>query len=137
MKRDMQLARKVLLKLEESESGRFGGTEYSLPIIEGYTERQVGYHCYLLNQAGLLVGFESQSRQAQREGPSVYPIQLTWAGHDFIDSVRSDTVWNWMTKKILTSVESASFQTLTQLAMQAGQIVLSGNALVRRSRGTS
>ena len=130
MKRDMQLARKVLLKLEESESGRFGGQELSLPIIDGYTDRQVGYHCYLLHQAGLLDGIEPQSRGAKREGPSVYPIHLTWAGHDFIDSVRSDTVWNWMTKKILTTVESVSFQTLSQLAMQAGQIVLSGNALV-------
>lgn len=41
---------------------------------------------------------------------------ITWEGHQFLDSVRSDTVWNKSKEKIKETVGSASIQILSALA---------------------
>lgn len=48
MKRDLDLIRKLALSLEEQESD----PSYENGLA-GYTEEQVGYHAYLLVDAGL------------------------------------------------------------------------------------
>lgn len=50
MKRDMDLVRKILMALEDNPTGYFKDEM----TIDGYTEEDVGYHCYLLLQAGLV-----------------------------------------------------------------------------------
>ena len=53
----------------------------------------------LLFEAGLVHGQMSQTL-----GPSVKDFlaqRLTWDGHEFLDSIQSDTVWN-KTKKVFT-----------------------------------
>ena len=85
MKRDMELIRQILLAVEERESRN---EDLS---IEGYTEDQVGYHCYLIVDAGLAIGTKVSGSDAKCRKYVVY--DLTWAGHDFLDAAREPERW--------------------------------------------
>ncbi|MCC6968965.1 MAG: DUF2513 domain-containing protein [Phycisphaerales bacterium] len=87
MKRDMDLVRLILQKMEEHELGRAP----SGMTFEGYTAEQVGYHVLLMGEAGLLLAVES--KEIGRKSPSAQPIRLTWAGHEFLDASRSPERW--------------------------------------------
>lgn len=93
MKRDMDLIRVMLLAIEAHPSGFAPEIE-----IVGYTQEQIGYHAALLGEAGLAMvvnetGLDDKSPQATI-------IRLTWAGHEFLDSVRENNIWNQAKDKI-------------------------------------
>jgi len=96
MKRNWDTIRELLVKVEDC----------TLPTetvcLDNFpTERaaEVSYHMALLIDAGLIKGQMSKSI-----GPDVKNFsaeKLTWNGHEFLDSIRSDTVWQ-RTKKLFT-----------------------------------
>jgi len=86
MKRDMDLVRTILLTVEEKGPPR-GFMQLDLP---GYDPETVSHHVLLLGEAGLL---EVLNRKLLNYF-EVMPKCLTWAGHEFLDAARNDTVWN-------------------------------------------
>jgi len=85
MKRDMELIRKIMLRAESGDGG------VCPPIqIDGYTTTQIGYHCYLIAKMGLAEGSDAEMSAT---GPNWGLSFLTPEGHDFIDAIRDDTVW--------------------------------------------
>lgn len=94
MTRDMDLVRKILLTIEE----RYVDVALYDLEIEGSDMKTVAYHCYLLHQAGLIKAYKGQ--YADDELYSFGVGALTWEGHDFLDKIRSDTVWN-KTKSVI------------------------------------
>lgn len=102
MKRDMDLVRKILLRLEDHESG-FAPDELA---IDSYTDDQVGYHVYLMGQAGLLEVADRTGLSSRT--PCALPLNLTWDGHEFIANAREET--NWLqAKKVVSGAGEASF----------------------------
>jgi hypothetical protein len=87
MKRDMDLVRKILLAIEENPQGFFN----KRLLIEGYSAEQIGYHVYLMMQAGLVEGADATTMGCQ--SPVAIPTGLTWQGHDFLDACRDEGVW--------------------------------------------
>ncbi len=66
MKRDMALIRKMVLALEETPTG-WAPDQLT---FEGYTWEQIGYHAYLMIQAGLAKGSEiTNMEQRTRSDP--------------------------------------------------------------------
>ena len=55
------------------------------------SEGEVGHHLKLLEEAGFLAGIDVTPLVG--DGPRVIPERLTWEGHEFLDSIRDDTVW--------------------------------------------
>ena len=98
MKRDMELVRKILFEVEKQESG----LAPSRLEIEGYTPEQVGYHAYIMEQAGLVDAVET-GPSADSPRPSAEITCLTWQGHDFLDAARQDNIWG-KAKSILKKV---------------------------------
>jgi len=94
MKRDMDLVRKILLTIEESPHGFFN----EFPTIQGYSGEQVGYHSYLMIQAGLIEGADATTMDS--ESPEAIPTCLTWQGHEFLDACRNESVWTKAKEKI-------------------------------------
>jgi len=88
MTRDMELIRKILFTIEEQY---VDVVLYNLEV-EGYDMKTVAYHCNLLHQEGLIKAYGSQN--ADDELNSFGVGALTWEGHDYLDKIRSDTVWN-------------------------------------------
>lgn len=85
----MDLVRLLLLKLESMSDDA-----HSVSILdpagfdlEGYSAEQVDYHLNLLVDANLV----DQGGSGALSGFMFK--QLTWAGHDFLDSVRDDEIW--------------------------------------------
>lgn len=87
MRRDMNLIRKILLEIEEADSGWAPRLE-----IEGYSESQVGYHAFLLIDAGLANGHDASTLRS--DGPTGLITNLTWEGHEFAEAARNDDRWS-------------------------------------------
>ncbi len=86
MKRDMDLVRHLLLRIEDAEL-------FEQPDFEmgDYDVQDIDYNLDLIIQAGLVNGEGNWSA-----GPT-YNVAirgLTWEGHDFLDAVRSDSIWH-------------------------------------------
>lgn len=94
MKRDMDLARQILLLTEEMPyQGKSG---FSL-TPRGATAEELDYHIMLLHEAGLL---EAEST-TYGSGRTEWRIKrLTWQGHEFLDAAKNEPIWQ-KTKKLV------------------------------------
>ena len=90
MQRDMELIRKILFTIEEKYVDTWlSGNEIN---IDGYDMKTIAYHCAILHDAGLIYDY-----QGQYGGDELLFFgvgRLTWAGHEFLDKIKNDTVWN-------------------------------------------
>jgi hypothetical protein len=109
MKRDLELIRKMVLAIEDAPSG---WAPHPLKI-EGYSDAQVGYHAYLLVDAGLAAGEDATSSGS--EGPEGFVSTLTWAGHEFADVSRDDTRWKNAMGAVKEKAGTVTVAVLTQL----------------------
>ena len=112
MKRDMDLVRKILLAMEDCDSG-FAPRNLE---IEGYTAEMIGYHIFLMNEAGLI--HASVVTCHGSKGPVALPLYMTWAGHDFLDACRDEGLWQKAKNKIGEQVESAPFDVIKMVLVK-------------------
>jgi hypothetical protein len=105
VQRDMDLARAILLELEKLP---FNGTLHQISI-DGYTVEEINYHVLLLSEAGLLVMHDA----SHFGGMHYLPTRLTWAGHEFIDTMHSDSLWQRAKAHALKTTGVVSLGTLT------------------------
>lgn len=94
MKRNMDLVRTILLKIEEYPEPN-GWVDIS---IEGYTNLEISYHIKLLSQAKLIEAVDGDDTS----GFDWRAISLTWEGHEFLDAAKNITVWE-KTKALIKS----------------------------------
>jgi len=96
MKRDMNLIREILLKLEEHDPGQ--GKLIALKV-EGTAQNVVDHHLFLLEDAGLILGVKGNN---PGENPlhHVNPVCLTWSGHDFLEEARDEERWEKAMEKM-------------------------------------
>ena len=90
----MELVRKILFAIEE----QYVDVWLDNIEIEGYEFKTIAYHCKILYDAGLVSEYN-----ADYGGDELYCFgvgSLTWRGHDFLDKIRTDTIWN-KTKEII------------------------------------
>jgi Hypothetical protein (DUF2513) len=113
MKRDMDLIRELLLKLEALPMRRGGAV--SMPpddeeiAVPGYDSDQIGYHLRQIRKAGFI------DEGGTRPMVGIGFRSLTWAGHDFLDSVRDPEIWA-KTKKGPAEAKGFTFDLLRDLA---------------------
>lgn len=84
----MELIRKILFKIEDTIDN-IGKTNLQ---IEGYSKEQVAYHCAILYEGGYIHACNIQ--YGSNEVYSFSVGRLTWEGHEFLDKIREDTIWN-------------------------------------------
>ncbi|SRR5579862_6685217 len=82
MKRDMDLIRAMLLEVEKSISP--GGCQIKLP---DHSREELYYNAQLAQEAGLM-----DARFAPGS-TDFHILRLTYAGHEFLDAARNDTLW--------------------------------------------
>ena len=88
MKRNMDLCRLILFKIEDE----YKSTALSHLQIDGYDIEIIAYHCDLLFEAALIKSYKSTYASDKIYFFSVGA--LTWEGHDFLDKIRENTLWN-------------------------------------------
>jgi len=107
MKRDMDLVRELLLKIEEEGSPAL----HTVPEMAGRSHGEVAHLVKLLIQAGFLDAIDVTSM----DGVNFLEIEMTWIGHDFLDQIRDPEIWQ-QTKAGATKVGSWSLKLLGEMA---------------------
>lgn len=101
MKRDMDLFRKLLLTIEERPfSGQWTSVE-----VEGYNKQEVTYHAMLAEEAGFINATFLLADDFVVE-------RLTYAGHEFLDAARSDTLWQKAKQMLLKNAGALTVEGL-------------------------
>lgn len=117
MKRDMDLARQILLEIEKLPHG------YDVlfqPEIEGRSSAEVSYHIMLLTQAGYVEG---------EEAPDGWHAKtLTWQGHEFLEAARDDSRWNKAKALVLEKGGAITFEILRQLLLDLMKTAILGKS---------
>ena len=115
MRRNPELVRKLMLAIEQTSQPLTAQAQ-----IDSYPRDEVAYHMRLIIEAGLAQGsvMEDHSGRNTTVPRNVGIVRMTNAGHDFIDSVRGDTVWNAVTEKVKTLGGSFTLNVLQQLALR-------------------
>lgn len=87
MKRNWDVIRKIMIKLEEipTESGQLDSD-----AIQGVDNEAAFYHMRMMIEAGLAVG-SCPEMLGRCQGDL---LRLTWDGHELLDKIRRDSVWN-------------------------------------------
>ena len=106
MKRDMDLIRRIILTLDEHDDPLS-----SMMGLPGVDDAIFKYHASLIIEAGLATGV---SQEFQDGGCKVWLRRLTWAGHDFADAIRSETVWKAAVDNVIKPTASWTFGILLE-----------------------
>lgn len=111
MKRDMELIRSLLAEIESTPAGGWYDTESSSLSADIET---LGEHLLLLEEAGYIRSVDQdRSGHATCRG-------LTWAGHEFLAALRSDTIWQKckaMLREKALSVAGVPLQVIQELCV--------------------
>lgn len=113
MRRDMDLIRELLLKLEALPMTT-GSVVHMMPDddeirVDGFDAGAIEYHAKLLVEAGLIDSGTSRVMQG------ITFRSLTWAGHDFLDAIRDPEIWA-KTKKGAAAAGGFTMDLLRDLA---------------------
>ncbi len=112
MKRDMELIRTILLKVEADPrfDGSVNPTDAATLSITDYSNAEVIYHLVMLVEAGFLDG-----NTKMRSMGNVPIFKLTWAGHEFLDNVRDPEVWH-KTKARVAATAGVALSVIAEIA---------------------
>lgn len=120
MRLNAECVRDVMLFLEENlELVSF--VECS-NIEISHNKDDVTYACAKLIEAGYLSGNTTVDLYGHM---TVIINSITWNGHQFLDNVRSNTVWN-KTKDVAVKLGSVSITFLSNIATQVIADIISG-----------
>lgn len=125
MKRNMELCRKILFAIEE----QYVDAVIVNLKIDGYRDEEIAYNCSLLSDAGLIKSYKSQN--ADNHLYVYYVGALTWEGHNFIDNIREDTIWNNTKKKIKEKALPMTLEVIREIssALVAAMAKAAGGSL--------
>ncbi|WP_425407577.1 DUF2513 domain-containing protein [Hwanghaeella sp.] len=95
MKRDLDLIRKLLLEVEASD----GDLATSDIEMDPWSPEEISYNTRLLIENEFLTGLDDTD-MGMGQLRNFINLRLTWAGHDYLDAVRSDATWKKVTEKL-------------------------------------
>jgi hypothetical protein len=121
MKRDMELIRKILLNIEESD---FTGGWIEIEL-EGYDESEVSYHTMLLHEAGLIDAIDLSTMN----NTIWKPKYITWAGHEFLDAARDNNRWEKAKNIMKEKGGGMTFDVLKSVLIQIMMKAVQGDLL--------
>lgn len=114
MKRDIDLIRKILLHVEQEQKGE-DRCEIHLDQFEGYSKAELKYNIKLLMSAGYL-----DYGDVTTHDWTTYQVGfISWDGHEFLDSVRSDGVWSDVKKKLSNIGGEVPIDLIKMLAVES------------------
>lgn len=120
MKRDMDLVLEILRYFEEREEVSVL-QNLSLP---GYEDRVVAYHLRRMYEGGLLDAETITSSTTETRLINVLPFGLTWEGHEFLDSMRSEGVLQQVKSRLGGALSEVPYTLLRELALSIGRAQL-------------
>jgi hypothetical protein len=119
MKRNWDTIREILLKFEELDPEKGSVKLSDFPSERAY---EYSYHVELLIDAGLIYG--QMTKTMGHRAQDFLAHRLTWEGHEFLDSIRSDTVWNKTKTSFVKGGLSMTFDLVKSVATDIAATLL-------------
>jgi hypothetical protein len=118
MKRDLDLLRGQLLQIERLADGN----DCDLELDKGSTgPLEFNEHLRCLHEAGYIT-----AHKVPDDAEDYYhyvPVRLTNSGHDFLDSIRDQSIWD-KTKSGVAAVGGAALPVVFDMALNYGKLKL-------------
>ena len=114
MKRDWDIIREILFKIENLESNAGPLRLNNFPPEKAY---DYSLHVEILIEAGLIYG--QMSKTIGQHAQNFIAYRLTWQGYEFLDAIRSDNVWH----KIKDSFFKGGLSMTYDLVKEAAKII--------------
>lgn len=105
MKRDADVVRNILLATEAMPAGEY------LAELPGVDAENFAFHVSILIEAGFVDG---RVQTFLGGGSHAVVLRLTWAGCDFLDAARSDTLWAKAKTSVIKPSASWTFDLLKE-----------------------
>lgn len=113
MKRDLELIRTILFEAERIDPDR----PFLDPAhFQGVRMTVLGEHFKLISDAGLAEAFYTEMGNGTIQPDGI--ARLLGPGHDLLDSIRNDTVWEKTKDKLASSVAGTSLDIVKAVATQ-------------------
>jgi len=112
VKRNIDLIRELLFITEKSHRSVAVWTIK----IKGISAETIDYHAYLLQDGGYIKADIEQLEDDTFDTVLIH--SLTWSGHELLDSIRKDQIWEKVKNRIAEKTESVPFDILKQIAME-------------------
>ena len=106
----MDLCRLILFKIENE----YKSTALFNLQIDGYDMETITYHCDLLFEAWLIKSYKPTYASNRIYRFSVGA--LTWEGHDFLDKIRENTMWNKIKNSIKENALPLTLEVIKSVA---------------------
>lgn len=111
MQRDMDLVRSILMKIDEG-NGRMRMSDLLAEDATDQDRQKLVYHLKMLTEQ---TGFVSGIAAHTMSGNNWIELDVTWAGHEFLDNIRDPDVWK-QTKAGASKVGGFSLKILSSVA---------------------
>lgn len=116
MKRDWDVIREVLLEVEALREDDRHRVTYGLGEEHSAEDQTKSAQALLLWKAGYLDGMDAGTMA----GPAILAPELTWAGHDLLDTLRSKPVWD----RIKATAKDKGIELTFDAVKSLGQLAL-------------
>lgn len=118
MRRDMDLIRRILIMVGDSPVP----LQATVFVDEAHPFETVAYHIDLIGQAHLadtsITRMSGDVIACAEVGP------LTWDGNEFLDAIRSDTIWTRVKQRVGATVGSTTIDVIKALAVKLASDML-------------
>lgn len=108
--------RDVLLELETFHIGAYKVDSFQNCLLH-YSSEQILYTLIKLYEGGYINAQLVRSSDGQLITFRVY--DMTFQGHEFLEKIRSDTVWDQKLKPVFTTIGSMSLEVISSVANSA------------------
>lgn len=118
MKRDWEIIREILIRLDEK------GVETHALKSEDFDEHirsNITYQVELLEEAGLV---DATIIKTMTDPPDFMAFRLTWHGHELLDAIRNDSVWNKTKQSFVSKGLSMTFDLVKSVAISIASEIM-------------
>lgn len=122
MTRNWEIIREVLLRLESINTPN---AYVNANSFDGLPEQEVAYNMRLLSEAGYIDARIMASSSGDGKINAALAIRLTNAGHDLLDTMRNDSVWNKVKEKFTSNGIEMTFDLVVSVGKKIIEAVLS------------
>jgi hypothetical protein len=120
MKRDWDLIREVLTEVEALDEHTRDRAWYKIKRREPSDSDPKAEHGLMLWKAGFIDGIDGSSIG----GPALGLPELTWQGHELLETIRSKPIWDRIKKMAQDKGIELTFDAVKQLAAKALAVVI-------------
>ncbi len=105
MKLDLDCMRSILLEVEKQPFNHELRIKDLENLLENYSHDELEYTCLKLQEANFI---NAKTVHNPYSSSVIYVLDLTYAGHQFLDEVRADNIWD-KTKNIFSKIGASCF----------------------------